>query len=75
MSVFNFIFGNKTSIDEKVLKKNNIPILHYHDLSFDKKNLLTITISAKLYKGYYKKKIVTIKVSIIKIIITKSIRL
>ena len=62
MSVFDIFFANKTTINEKVLKQNSIQILNHSDLTLEKKNILTVTISGKFYKGYYKKSIVLIKV-------------
>ena len=64
MNFFSNIF-QRTTINEKVLKQNHIPILSYNELSYDKKNLFAVTLCGKFYKGFYKKTVVSIKVKIV----------
>jgi hypothetical protein len=65
--MFNFIFGSKSTINEKVLEQNKIKTILKQDLSIDKKNCVAVTGSGKFYQGTYKKEPVTIKVIYIKI--------
>jgi hypothetical protein len=60
--MFNFIFGNKATIDNKVLEQNNINIISRKDLILDKNSLSAITGSGRFYKGTYKGEPVSIKV-------------
>ena len=41
--MFDFLFGNKGLISEKVLAQNKIKVLNRKDITYDKSNLLTTT--------------------------------
>lgn len=71
--MFNFIFGNKATITEKVLEQNKIKIIPKHDLTIDKKNCIAITGSGKFHQGNYKNEPVTIKVKKQNLFITNEI--
>jgi hypothetical protein len=60
--MFNFIFGNKSTITEKVLEQNKIKTIPKQELAIDKKNCVAITGSGKFFQGTYKNEPVTIKV-------------
>jgi hypothetical protein len=60
--MFNFIFGNKTTINEKTLEQNKIKIIPRNEIKVERNNCLAITGSGKFYKGIYKNEAVTIKV-------------
>jgi hypothetical protein len=63
--MFNFLFGNKTSIDGKALEANKINIINAKEVSIDKKSQMAITGSGKFYKGTYRGEPVSIKVKLI----------
>jgi hypothetical protein len=63
--MFNFIFGNKSQINEKILEQNKIKIILKQDIKVEKNNCLAVTGSGKFYKGLYKNEAVTIKVILI----------
>jgi hypothetical protein len=60
--MFNFIFGNKQSLDEKVLEANKITQLNKKDITINKSSLMAITGSGKFYAGTMKGEPVSIKV-------------
>jgi hypothetical protein len=60
--MFNFLFGNKSTIDGKTLEANKINQISKKELTIDKSYLMAITGSGKFYKGTYKGEPVSIKV-------------
>ena len=60
--MFNFFFGNKTTISEKTLEQNKVRILSKSELKIEKNNPIVVTGSGKFFKGFYKKEPVSVKV-------------
>jgi hypothetical protein len=61
--MFNFIFGNKSTINEKTLEQNKVKIIPRAEIRIEKNNCIAITGSGKFYKGIYKNEAVSIKVN------------
>jgi hypothetical protein len=61
--MFNYLFGSKTTITEKILEQNNIKVINKSDIKFDRKTVLAVTGSGKFYHGTSKNEPVTVKVS------------
>jgi len=61
--MFNFIFGNKSTINEKTLEQNGVKLIPKGEINIQKNNCIAITGSGKFYKGIYKNDAVSIKVN------------
>ena len=57
-----YLFGNKTTINEKTLEQNRIKIIQKQDLKVENKVCIAVTGSGKFYKGLYKNEPVSVKV-------------
>lgn len=58
----NYIFGNKSNINEKILAANKITIINKNELKIDKAKIIAITGSGKFVPGIYKNEHVSVKV-------------
>jgi len=60
--MFNYIFGSKTTINEKTLERNNIKIINIKDIKINKTQIIALTATGKFYNATYKNEAVSIKI-------------